>query len=184
MISRRNYYTPAELVGRRERLSLVRAARGLTPDQVESRVRDRRSAVLSKLEEKIKQNGEGVVWATDPVLSKATAGATAIFLLIVAINLGLVRLSIVFVAFMFLGALAAMVAVRRRRCKVWKSRVREAIESRACADCGYALLGVSPGKPEHPSLGPSRCPECGGRWPALPPQMIDDAKPAALQTSR
>lgn len=66
------------------------------------------------------------------------------------------------------AALVASIVWRKRVMTLWLGRVRAALAGKACADCGYGLEGA-PVDERARYLGPRRCPECGGRWPCVPP---------------
>jgi hypothetical protein len=70
--------------------------------------------------------------------------------------------------FASVGTVVAMRLVGVRR---FVRRVRAALQGRACGECGYDLAG-SGGEGVMGELGPRRCPECGERWPCVPPEMV------------
>lgn len=53
--------------------------------------------------------------------------------------------------------------------------IRRAFLEEQCVDCGYDLKGaanaIDPGFLDGMDIGPPVCPECGGSWPRLPPQV-------------
>jgi len=50
------------------------------------------------------------------------------------------------------------------------SRLRRALRSRMCPDCGYPLVTAAFSESERLKLiGPRRCAECGSAWPLVPP---------------
>lgn len=55
-----------------------------------------------------------------------------------------------------------------------RKRARNAIDHQACPDCGYDLRNLSGPDTPHP-VGPAACPECGVRWPLVPPAIIGQA---------
>ena len=54
--------------------------------------------------------------------------------------------------------------------------------TRSCPQCSYALTGLSDGVP-HTGSGPSACPECGTRWPLVPPALPDERHAKTQQPS-
>lgn len=62
----------------------------------------------------------------------------------------------------------------RRRSTALRRRLLDALERHACPDCAYPLpSGPEPpwSEPEEGWRGPARCPECGSRWPLVPPPI-------------
>lgn len=45
-------------------------------------------------------------------------------------------------------------------------RLSKRMHAYECVDCGYQLSGIA----SRPSAGPRSCPECGSRWPLVPPR--------------
>jgi len=67
-----------------------------------------------------------------------------------------------------LMALAMWAPVLRTR-----KRLRATLQSRQCPGCGYDLTALADGTdPGGGVLGPAVCPECGVRWPLVPPWPV------------
>lgn len=50
------------------------------------------------------------------------------------------------------------------------SRLRRALGSGVCPDCGYSLVTAAfSGSERLKLIGPKRCAECGSKWPLVPP---------------
>jgi hypothetical protein len=69
-------------------------------------------------------------------------------------------------------AASAAVHLRASR-RAERPELGEALERGLCPDCGYELGGLPPaltaGALAGLDVGPASCPECGGRWPRVPP---------------
>ena len=51
------------------------------------------------------------------------------------------------------------------------------IEEQRCPCCSYALRGVGD---KAAAIGPTRCPECGNRWPLVPPPLFVPPNAASI----
>lgn len=82
--------------------------------------------------------------------------------------------------------LLVTVLIDRPAARSARRQIEAALRGKSCAGCSYDLSTAPPGRAEHPHLGPRRCPECGARWPTVPPltppevdQLVMPARRAA-----
>lgn len=114
-------------------------------------------------------------WIDTPVrtLGAVIAALSVCFALILYVD----RLvAAVFIAVFAGGVLSAWRNSRR-------ASLTRALKQRSCPDCGYDLRGTPRGI--DPSvlgldIGPRRCPECGARWPLLPPPAPTSPPPSIV----
>jgi len=74
----------------------------------------------------------------------------------------------IFVVLVWVALFGVQWPVRRVR-----RMVRATLERRQCPDCGYDLQALTElPDPVSQALGPRACPECGVRWPLVPPRLV------------
>lgn len=153
-------------VGRRERCVLARAAAAGEPGSVE-RLRAARERWRAALEAGPSSSGSDRLAQRSWMWRAMVMGFAAIVL---ANLLGMVWLPRGSIGIGFVGLIVASAVARDRASRRFAAVVRGAVDGQACADCGYALAGTG-GEGVMGELGPRRCPECGERWPCVPPEV-------------
>lgn len=75
----------------------------------------------------------------------------------------------------FIVSVWAAVFLAQRPIRQVRTRIRATLNARQCPDCGYDLESLTEsGDAAIQLLGPTACPECGVRWPLVPPMPVDE----------
>lgn len=80
-------------------------------------------------------------------------------------------------ALLFPVLLVAAIALQRHEQAKLTKIFQASIEEQRCPCCSYALRGVGD---KAAAIGPTRCPECGNRWPLVPPPLFVPPNAASI----